>query len=509
MPNLIQLPASYNFGTPQVVVDVYSATDNLILLGSTTGVIAVKTNKDIRDRDGGKFSILLAPGGPNGVNDPNTWAKIITPFSLVVISMKRSGSNAVVMIGAATTITETQEWNNRTVARSTMIEGLDLFLYFRQFAYYVLKFLGILDSLPELFGPAGNAVNPTVTAGTFGNPGDVGIYWYQSVMMGTDEGDSPSATPQGAKPGVLSNTYINYNKVKQKVRKYFSSLFEEYTDFITPNITIPLCIDFLMAEGDFMSKFTEIFPFPFYEFFTMTAPQSNQVGGFTLYPKATAAEIPIQSSDTSVPPASTYVISRVNPLPWVAVDSMNNGIWENSSWLNLPTYDFTSSSFIKNDLNYNLDEVRNFYVVSPMSPLNQNGTQPSSVQGAIQQMGFMFDFYSITRYGFRPEVDSVMWWADALNTVASTPRTTNSSSLPGPDQFARAISKVSSYYEPTPNMINATVEIPLWPEVIPGNIFRYRPFKSPDIYLFYIEGVNHIYEFGGDSKTVLTLTRGY
>ena len=57
-------------------------------------------------------------------------------------------------------------------------------------------------------------------------------------------------------------------------------------------------------------------------------------------------------------------------------------------------------------------------------------------------------------------------------------------------------------------MVNGTVEIPLWPEVIAGNIFRYRPFKSQDIYLFYIEGVQHIYEFGGNSKTVLTLSRG-
>ncbi|HWY36714.1 MAG TPA: hypothetical protein VNX68_18865, partial [Nitrosopumilaceae archaeon] len=329
MPNFIPLPPNYNFATPQVVIDIYSYTDNLILLGSSTGVISVKTSKDIRDRDGGKFSILLAPGGPKGVNDPITWTSIITPFSLVVISMKRGGSNAVVMVGLATSISESQEWNNKNVVRSTKIEGLDLFLYFRQFAYYVLKFLGILDSLPELFGPAGNAVNPTGPAGWVGgagsNPGQAGQYWYQNVMMGTDAGDASTASPTGAKPGVLSNTFINYNTVKQKVRKFFGFLFENYTDFITPNITIPLCIDFLMGEGDFMSKFTEIFPFPFYEFFTITAPISNQVKGAILYPNVTVPEITIQSSDSSVPAAGNFVIARVNPLPWVAQDSSNNG----------------------------------------------------------------------------------------------------------------------------------------------------------------------------------------
>ena len=53
---------------------------------------------------------------------------------------------------------------------------------------------------------------------------------------------------------------------------------------------------------------------------------------------------------------------------------MNIGTWLNQKWNALPVYDFASSSFIKNDINFNLDEVRNFYVVSPMSPLNQTGT---------------------------------------------------------------------------------------------------------------------------------------
>ena len=39
------------------------------------------------------------------------------------------------------------------------------------------------------------------------------------------------------------------------------------------------------------------------------------------------------------------------------------------------------------------------------------------MQGAIRQLGFMFDFNSVTKYGFRPEVDSVMWWADGFGDI--------------------------------------------------------------------------------------------
>ena len=510
--NSILLPTDYNFASPQVIIDIYSATsDNLILLGSSTGVISASTSKSIRDRDGGKFQIQLAPGGPNGVNDPTTWVQTIVPFSLAVISMKRGQSKAVVMVGLITAVKEVQSWNNKMVTRLTQIEGLDFFLYFRQFCFYVLKFLGILDSIPELFGPAGTAVNPNVTAGYIGdqNPSQAAIYWYQNVMMGTIAGDT-LPPPSGPKPGVLSNTYVNYRSVKQKIRQFFGTWFENYDDggggvFSNP-IIIPISINFLMAEGDFMSKFTEIMPWPFYEFFTITAP--IQIQGITLYPNLTNAAQTIQSSDSGIPPAQSCVIGRVNPLPWVAQDSSNNKVWYNQRFENLLTYDFTSSSFINSEIEYNLDDVRNFYVVSPMSPLNQNGTNPSSIQGAIQQMGFMYDFTSVTRYGFRPEVDSVMWWADGFGNLPGMTRGLTSSELPSPDQFARAISRVASYYEPTPYMLNSTIEIPLWPEVLPGNVFRYRPYKSDVIYLCYIESVEHIFEFGGNSKTKLVLTRG-
>ena len=61
-------------------------------------------------------------------------------------------------------------------------------------------------------------------------------------------------------------------------------------------------------------------------------------------------------------------------------------------------------------------------------------------------------------------------------------------------------------------MASGEVVIELRPDIIPGNVITYKPFKTGpqanEDWDFYITSVTHTYEFGGRSYTTLGISRG-
>ena len=143
--NIITPDNGFGFASPQLYVDIYPHEGGSISFDSTKGgIISAQIMKNIREKSGGKFSLELPPGGPQGINDPNTWTSILTPNSLVVLSLVRSQSRRIVMVGILTKIEETQTWNNSKVIRSIMVQGVDFTYFFSAFSFYELTYLAVV-----------------------------------------------------------------------------------------------------------------------------------------------------------------------------------------------------------------------------------------------------------------------------------------------------------------------------------------------------------------------------
>src|SRR5579872_5364168 len=142
-------PSSYAFGSPQIGVEVWPHIGGpLVFNGGNSGVLEAEIEKDIRDKRGGKFYVHIAPGGPNGVNDPVSWTNILVPGALVIIYLNRSGSRRIVMIGILVDVAEDQIWNNKEVIRTIKLRGFDFTYYFNAFNYYTLAYLGFIPLDP-------------------------------------------------------------------------------------------------------------------------------------------------------------------------------------------------------------------------------------------------------------------------------------------------------------------------------------------------------------------------
>jgi hypothetical protein len=495
-------PASdFLLTSPIMYVDVYRSSSQpsapITLTPTNSGLMNLTVEKYIRgDVNTGRFSFTLAPGGPSGVNSPITWTSILTQYSLCVIYGGRGQSKAILMVGLISSITEEQNWSNNSVRRIINIKGFDLTLYFTTFAYYVLDYLGYTNTLPGNFGPAGS--NSMLNGGTIQNsPDKVGVDWFVNTLVG-HTGSSPVASP-----AVLQATYLTYQGNNIPLRNILTYWFEAYTTPANTPIIIPVLTNFLISQGRFYDKFVQIFPFPFYEFFINTVPHGY-------YPNATP---PVVSISTQVPgfgTADVVTVGRVNPLPTADVNSSGNFILERSRWDALTQYSLAPYSFIDSKTEYNIDDIKNFFVISPMGEMTAPGGAPgNNLAPAIEQMGCMFDQQSIAKYGFRSEVDPLIWWVDPYDTILnSVPSTASGTTVPSTLQYESFLLKLASYYEAFPNMLYATVKIPMWPSIIVGNQFQYYPFKNNIQYTFYITGVEHNYNYGANSTTTLYLERG-
>lgn len=475
---------------PVINVEVYPFEGGLpqYTLSSQNGsLLRAQISKPIHTSQPGTFTLTLAPGGPQGVNSSKTWTEIFTPMSLVILSGSRYNHNNLIMIGVVSVAAESQDWRaGMSAGREITVQGFDFQYYFTQFTYYTLSFLGSTaaseaSNLSYIYGlPA------LLHAGLLGGePQTVGAAWFNNVMAGSQ--------------GILSKTVVPY---KNDTQISFNDIMSQaYDSFPTDaEVYIPLNEEFLSAEGSWYDKFSRIFPMPWYEFFVITAQNDYYLA------KGTS----LQAANKGIPyNQKTYnptLVARVLPIPQAKYDTTKS-TWsmDTSRWDALPSFQLDGHGFIDSAVQFDESMVRNFYMIQPTTILTMLGASAANNSPFVLTFQAMIDTASIHRYGYRPQINTTYWFADYKGTVAAT----NAANDADMGVFVNdLLSRIISWYEPTPLMASGTMTTVFRPDILPGNRFVYAPFKNGELWEFYIVGVTHDYNFGGETTTTLQLIRG-
>lgn len=475
-------------------------------------IVSCVVQKSIVGDARGTFTIVLAPGGPQGPESVPTWSQVVTPMSLVLIGMQRGDNAAIVMMGVVRSASESQDWGtsqegSSSVTRLQYIQGDDFTAYFTAFNYVALTMFGISYGTPfaQAVGlPLSGGFPALVGQGAYGgtsesdsNPAIAARAWFDNIMLGSG--------------GIMGRAFVPYlGGSRVLLSTIFERIWENYPVFI------PLATTFLAAEGSWMAKFQDILPWPWYEFFVVTAP-IGAYGG-TIASGTTIPGKPFTMSAMALAqPVSPIVVGRVNPQPLLKVtgsganQAITLGSIDMSRWSKLTVFALADDGvgFFSSGVGFSTDEVRNLYFVNPTAyaPLYGNGN--ANTVPFTYLFTALGDSASIHRYGYRPEFTSTPWMFDPQGTAGQNPQ------LNVPFSVAEMTARVAGMYHPTPLMARGTTTIPLRPDVLAGNIWRYPPFKgaSPTpggsaTWDFYIDGFRHEFVFGGRSQTVLTLSRG-
>ncbi len=487
---------------PKLSIQIYpyegSGSPGLLLeIDSSNGLLlSASVQKSIRGSEPGTFRLTLAPGGPDGVASAYTWAEILTPMSLVIITGERGVFSGPLMVGVIHSATETQAWEaEEGVSRVTEVVGYDFQYFFSQRSYYTLTFLG--SSAAAALETTYHSLSLPAILGKGllgGSPASVGASWFEHVMAGKD--------------GILSKTQFYY---KGGYITFTEAMTQAYDNYPTANVLIPMAENFLSTEGTWYDKFTRIFPMPFYEFFVITAPQgAYAVNAASVSNAADTFTVPsIKGPSGAAVPFGPTLVARVNPLPRT-VYANGKYTMDTSRWKNLPLYSLgrdgeTEYGFIDSAIQFDAAEARNFYLIVPTTIYTMIGKGAGINSPYVFTMQAMADVASIRRYGYRPQITNTYWLADVDGKVSQA-NTATAGSFDG--FISDLMSRITSYYEPAPLMGHGEVRSIFRPDIIPGNRFTYAPFRNGEEWEFYIEAISHEYVFGGQSTTTLTLTRG-
>jgi hypothetical protein len=458
---------------------------------SSPNILAVTTSRNIRE-PAGSFSLSLRPGGPGGVDAIPTWTQIITPMSLVLIGMRRGTHSQIVMIGLVSATAEDQVWQTgRGAQRATVVSGGDFGYYFSLMNYYSLGFLGMTAGAVAGEGSLLHTAVafPSILTGNayqFGPPDQIGLAFYNNIMVGPD--------------GLLANSFVPYqNNARIHIRDVIGTFVEKFYDLIIPNNSV-----FITTEGSWLSKFFNLFMFPVYEFFVTTAPlnyygtASGQSAGYSFTMKS------MPEAKASAP----VMVARLNPTPTFTTTS--NGFnqafkltgMDMSRWSALPVFT-PEAGFIQSHVGFSMDEVRNFYILNPVAMRSLTGdTNTQTNIFAFSTYG-MVDPASVVRYGYRPEITATDYFSDPNGLYAQKGTVDASQTL------SVILARIAAHYHPTQFMARAEVTLPLRPDIMIGNVFRYAPFKGQPTWDFYIEGISHVFDFEhAQSVTTLNLSRG-
>lgn len=471
---------------PACYVDIYPFEGGVYTISGDNALLrSVTVDKNIRGSQG-TFAFTMLPGGPFGLNARPGWVDILTPMSLVVITMSRAGVAQIVMIGIVRTVSQTEVWTpGKGVQRVLQVAGADFAYFFSLSNYYTQSLLNASLGSPLGVTGALTAIDAGLVAGT---PDAVGRAWYEKIMAG----------PQS----LMASLTFAYQGTRLSFFQLVTTWFEKYTQ---ADIDIPLGDNFMTADGAWNQKFNDIFPFPWYEFFVTTAP----VGTYPESQRTGLALSPL--TGPQVEPASPQLVARVNPLPrLVNTGSTASPKFEMdfSLWDALDTFTLDTDGPFQSSIQFDDSEVRNFYVINPMWLSNQFGVTNDMQTPFTFLFASWVDTASLHRYGYRPEISELHWFSDS-NGVLAQQNAENGVGIPGFETMVAdlALKKISQH-EPTPLMAKGSATTNLRPDILPGNKFIYAPFKDAQTWAFYIEGVSHSWSFGSNCTTSVTLTRG-
>lgn len=464
------------------------------LVGHGSHLLSAHVSKS-NDGSPGGFTLQLAPNGLGTSNNPDVpdWTEVITPMSLVLIGMQRWQYSQTVLIGVVTSVSTSQNWvNNGQVVRTITVVGRDFSQFFGSFNWSVLSFQAVFggSALGEgLLGNANAGTPASISQGLLGgtssaesNPAVIGQNWYSNIMAGTK--------------GILAKTQMPYQQSFVTFNDAMSTVFEIY-----PDVFIPFYDNFLSAQGSWTQKFRAIFPAPWYEFFVITAP----LGHYGL-----ASHVGYPFKMTSLPaaqPTGPVLVARVSPFPRLIGKSAGAGVpftltgIDSSLWTALQLYTLDHHGFLVSTLVFSAESVRNAYTLNPTTIRALFGDSNTSTNVFFYSFCGAIDVASIHRYGFRPEITATEWMGDPTGAAGAQ-------SLDVSQTVVTLLCQAISFYQPTPLMASGTVVIPLRPDILPGGKFEYSPFRGENSWTFYVENVEHDFQYGGNSVTTLSLSRG-
>lgn len=468
-------------GLPNCFVDIYPYEGGSFTFQGFNGTLqAVTTDKNIWDPQSGTFTLTLAPNGPFGPNANPQWIDIIRPMSLTVITMQRLGRARVVMIGVIRTVQEQEIWQPGSgVRRGLVVHGKDFGHIFSQPNFFASLLFNFTKGAVLT---AGGALGSILGLGTQNITLDQAAQaWYSKVMAGTS--------------GLLSNMNFAYQGSRVSFNNLVSTFFGTYPNL---KLEIPSAQNYAVMEGTWLDTFGALYPFPWFELFVTTA-EPNDYG-------QAAAATPLQSTLPGIPQASPVLIARPSPIPVLSGAQGGGFSIDMTLWNQLPIAILDSLPFVRGT-SFNDSDVKNLYAVVPTYLGTLLGGQNGDVTPLLYQAGVYVDSASIERYGYRPFVFNPNWFADPNGDVA---RSTSAGG--GIQAFVSIVGeialKAASYFEPTPLMANLSISTNLRPDILPGIRLQFPPTKDNELWDFYITGVHHEWEFGGNSITSLELARG-
>jgi hypothetical protein len=381
-------------------------------------------------------------------------------------------------VGLVQSVREEERRQLKGVQRIIAVEGSDFSLIFDTYAYYNLNLLLGLDT-----GALGALGLPSQIDGALqGAPDQVAEAWFTKIMN-----------------ALMAKTSFYYSGSRVTFPTIMASLFEAYP----APLDIPTMAPFIGDEGSWTTKFKTFLPFPWYDFFIMTA-QSGDYSGV----KAAGTAIRMDG----FPPVSPTVVARVNPLPFLeATDDPESPTFsmDLTRWYALTNYTLDTGGYFSDMTDYSDAEVRNFYVFAPTWLSSQFGNSNGSISPFQLLFAAWLDSGSLQRYGYRPQVSEVRWMADTTGSYAEG-LAGEGKGLPDMQALVSTLAlRPVSYYEPTTNMKRGSVQMELRPDIVPGNRFTFAPrSRDGNLWTFYIEGIEHNVTFGGRSMTSLSLGRG-
>jgi hypothetical protein len=179
-----------------------------------------------------------------------------------------------------------------------------------------------------------------------------------------------------------------------------------------------------------------------------------------------------------------------------------------TAWDLLPAAILENNGFIQSSIVSSEGDVRNYYVIAPLNSTQSYGSNNADIVPFVLRHAAWVDFGSVERYGFRSQVSEVHWMIDIDGKGAQQNAAAGNGDSALDQLMATLGLRQTSYYEPIPLMRQAIVTQEMRPDILAGIRFSYAPYRTGEMWDFYIESVHHSYIFGHSATTTLALSRG-